>query len=353
MRTDKKDKSVRQEGIIRKIILIMTVIISAASMSTITMAKVDEKSKNSGRYKLTNRTMNYKAFNHTWKWDGRKWGTTLVPGIYKSYSSINADLDKEEEVILWEEDEFGLYRDLVKRSLPPGFFLIEITGYPVASFSAWMEENHINSYQNFNIGEDFNLLRSLGAGIQEPWSMSLFLGHRGPFWDLNENDELFIAATGVSGLVLTGGLYQLFENSFVESNWFRAEWKVKGSGGYGKKKRSWDLKTGYRWYGISGISNTATLVLKRTKTQKSKVDWRIFHNSSTSLELELPTSEIEDGFSRIHFSYGKYFPIRGKLGGLKLGVIYENRREYDPLLKEFSREKTRQFEFIIKPLLLF
>ena len=331
----------------------MTVIIGVISLIPVIKAQADEKSKKSGRYNLAYRTLNYKAFNHTWKWDGRKWGTALVPGIYKSYSSINADLDKEEEVILWDDDEFGLYRDLVKRSIPPGFILIEITGYPVASFSAWMEENRINSYQNFDIGEDFNLMKSLGAGIQEPWSMSLFLGHIGPFWDLNEDDELFIAAAGVSGLVLTGGLHQLFENSFVESNWFRAEWKLKGSGGYGPKKRSWDLKIGYRWYGISEISNTATLVLKRSKTQKSKVDWRIFHNSAASLELEIPTSEIEDGFSRIHFAYGKYFPIRSKLGGLKLGVIYENRREYDQTLKEFSSEKTRQFEFIIKPLILF
>ncbi len=322
-------------------------------MSTETKAQAVVKYENIGKYNFTYGALNYKAFNHAWKWNGRKWVSAFVPGIYKSYSSINVDLDKEEELILWEEDEFGLYRDLVKRSIQPGFFLLEFTGYPMASISAWMEEHHNDSYQKFNIGGNFNLLKNFGAGVQEPWSISLFLGQLGTYWDLNDDDEMFIAATGASGLVLTGGLYQLFENSFVESNWFRAEWKLKGSGGYGPKKRSWDLKAGYRWYGIAGISNTATLVLKRTKTQKSKLDWRIFHNSATSIELELPTTEIKDSLSRFHFTYGKYFPIKGRMGGLKLGVLYENRREYDSFLKEFSSEKTRQFEFIIKPLILF
>ena len=311
------------------------------------------KSENISKYNFAYAVINYKAFNHAWKWKGRQWVSAFVPGIYKSYSSINVDLDKEDELLLWEDDEFGLYRDLVKRSIQPGFFLLEFTGYPMASISAWMEEHHNDSYQKFNIGENFNLLKNFGVGFQEPWSISLFLGQLGTYWDLNDDDEMFVAATGASGLVLTGGLYQLFENSFVESKWFRVEWKLKGSGGYGPKKRSWDLKAGYRWYGIAEISNTATLILKRTKSQKSKLDWRFFHNSTTSIELELPTSEIKEGLSRIHFTYGKYFPIKGRMGGLKFGVLYENRKEYNSFLNEFSSEKTRQFQFIIKPLILF
>jgi len=311
------------------------------------------QSENINKYNFAYAVVNYKAFNHAWEWIDRKWVTAFTPGIYKSYSSINVDLDKEEELLLWQDDEFGLYRDLVKRSIQPGFFLLEFTGYPMASISAWMEEHHNDSYQKFNVGENFNLLKSFGAGFQEPWSISLFLGQLGTYWDLNDDDEMFVAASGASGLVLTGGLSQLFDNSFVESNWFRVEWKLKGSGGYGPKKRSWDLKAGYRWYGIEGISNTATLILKRTKTQKSKLDWRFFHNSTTSIELELPTSEIKDSFSRVHFTYGKYFPIKGRMGGLKFGVLYENRKEYSSFLNEFSSKKTRQFQFIIKPLVLF
>lgn len=330
----------------------MILIIGVITLSAEIRAQDIVTSERIGTSNFRSKSINYKAFNHSWRWNDRKWGTAFIPGIYKSYSNIYVDLDKEEEVIFWQEDEFGLYRDLARRSIHPGFFLIEFTGYPVASITAWMEENRNNFYRNFDIGENFNLLKSLGAGFQEPWSIALFLGHLGTFWDRNEKDELIIAATGVSGLALTGGLYQLFDNSYVESNWFRAEWKLKGSGGYGSKKRSWDLKAGYRWYGIAAVSNSATLVLKRRKTQKTKVDWRLFHNSVSSIELELPTSELEDGLSRILFAYGKYFPILGRMAGLKIGVLYENRKEYDSLLRKFSSEKTSHLEIIIMPLIL-
>ena len=291
--------------------------------------------------------------NRSWKWIDRKWGAALAPGVYKSYASLFVDLDKYEEIIFWEEDEFGLYRELLKRSIKPGHVLTEITGYPLASFSAWMEERKSEEYHKFDIGEDFNLLKSLSEGQQEHWSVSLFIGQLAVFWDLDENDDLIVAATGVSGLVLTGGLYQLFDNSFVKSNWYRLEWKVKGGGSSGANRQSWDLKTGYRNYGLSEISNTITLVLKRKNVVKSRMDWRIFHNSMTSIEFELPTTGTKEGFSRIYFAYGKYFPFLKRLVGIELDVLYENRREYDSAKEKFGAQKERFWEIFIKPVVVF
>ncbi len=144
--------------------------------------------------------------NRSWKLIDRKWGAALAPGVYKTYASLFVDLDKKEEVIFWDDDEFGLYRELAKRSIKPGYVLLEITGYPLASLSASMEERKNEEYHRFDIGENFNLLKNFSAGQQEPWSVSLFLGQLATFWDLDENDDLIVAATGVSGLVLTGGL---------------------------------------------------------------------------------------------------------------------------------------------------
>jgi len=292
-------------------------------------------------------------FKRGWKWIDRKWATTLAPGVYKTYASLFVDLDKKEEVIFREEDEFGLYRELLKRSIKPGHLLAEITGYPLASLSAAMEERKNNEYHKFDIGENFNLLNNFSLGQQEPWSVSLFLGQLATFWDLDENDDLIVAATGVSGLVLTGGLYQLFDNSFVKSNWYRVEWKVKGGGSSGANKHSWDLKTGYRNYGLSDISNTVTLALKRKKTERSRLDWRIFHNSMTSIEFELPTTETKEGFSRIYAAYGKYFPFLRRLVGIELGVLFENRREYDSVKEKFGTEKEGLWEIFVKPVVVF
>ena len=291
--------------------------------------------------------------NRSWKWIDRKWGAALAPGVYKTYASLFVDLDKKEEVILWEEDEFGLYRELAIRSVKPGHVLLEITGYLFASFTASMEDRKNEEYHKFDIGENFNLLKNFSAGQQEPWSASLFLGQLATFWDLDENDYLIVAATGVSGLVLTGGLYQLFDNSYVRSNWYRIEWKVKGGGSSGANKQSWDLKTGYRNYGLSEISNTITLVLKRKKTKKTRFDWRVFHNSMTSIEFELPTTGTKEGFSRVYGAYGKYFPFLKRLVGIELGVLFEKRREYDSVKEKFGAEKERFWEIFLKPVVVF
>jgi len=254
---------------------------------------------------------------------------------------------------LWDEDEIGLYKNLVKKSVKPGYLLAEVTGYPAASFSAWMEEENNEAYHNFDIGDNFNVLRSFAGGKQEPVSVSLFVGQLATFWDLDENDNVMVAATGASGVVATGGLHQLFDNSFVRSNWFRVEWKVKGRGGYGRKKWDWDLKAGFRRYGLSDIPNTITLVLKRSRKEKSKTDWRIFHNSKVSIDLEFPVTDPEGGFSRIQAAYGKFFPFIGRLTGLEFGLLFENRREYSFESGTFSPEKERQFEIFIKPVILF
>ena len=295
----------------------------------------------------------FKDFNTGWKWIERDWGAAFAPGIYRSYSSIFVDTDKKREAILWDENEIGLYKDLVRKSVNPGYLLMEITGYPVASFSAWIEEENNDDYHKFDIGDNFNLLKNLAGGKQEPVSVSLFIGQLATFWDLDKNDELIIAANGASGVVITGGLHQLFDNSFVRSNWFRVEWKVKGSGEYANKRRDWDIKAGFRRYGLSDIPNTVTLGLKRTRKEKSKTDWRVLHNSKVSIELEYPVAESDDGFSRIKAVYGKFFPFIQHLAGIEFGLLLENRREYSFESKSFSFEKVRQFEIFIKPTILF
>ena len=319
-------------------------IINAQTAETIHSGRKDNSAFNSNALK---------DFNTGWKWIDRDWGAAWTPGFYRSYSSVYVDIDKKREAILWDENEIGLYKNLVKKSVRPGYLLMEITGYPVASLSAWMEEENNNNYHKFDIGDNFNLLTSLAGAKQEPVSVSLFVGQLATFWDLDENDELMIAANGASGVVITGGLHQLFDNSFVRSNWFRVEWKVKGNGGYANKKWNWDLKAGFRKYGLSEIPNTITIVLKRSRKEKSKTDWRVLHNSKVSIEFEYPVGASDGGFSRIQAVYGKFFPFIGHLAGMEFGLLFENRREYSFESKTFSLDNVRQSEIFIKPVIFF
>jgi len=288
-----------------------------------------------------------------WKWLERDWGTALVLRPYRSYGSLFVDLDKDRDFTLWEEDEVKLYRDLVRRSVRPGYFLIELTGYPLAAFSACLEAEQNSSYHYFDVGEKFNLIRSLGAGYQEPWSTSIFLGQLATFWDLDEDDELIVAASGAAGFVATAGIQQLFDNCVVKAEWFRMEWKVKGEGIESGRKRFWDLKAGYRWYGIPELSNTISLSIKRQRTDKQSRGTELSDNSLTAIELQLPASEISSGFSRVLFEYARFIPFGRVLAGLKVGFLYEHRRPYETETGAFGVEKVKSWELILQPMVIF
>jgi len=287
-----------------------------------------------------------------WTWLDRDWGTSLVLRFYRSYGSLFVDLDEESDFILWEEDEVKLYKDLARRSLKPGYFLIELTGYPLATFSAWMESELNSQYHYFDIGDKFNLIRSLGAGYQEPWSTSVFLGQLATFWDIDAQGDLIMAANGAAGMVITGRFQQLFDNSIVNGSWFRVEWKIKGEGIEGARRRFWDIKAGFRFYGIPEIHNTANLSLKRQRTDNEIVGVRMLKNSMMAIDLQLPVSEINSGLTRAMVEYVRYVPFKTVLMGLKVGFIYENRMHYDIELQSFDGERKRSWELIIQPMII-
>ncbi|HIN40023.1 MAG TPA: hypothetical protein EYM84_07100 [Flavobacteriales bacterium] len=71
------------------------------------------------------------------------------------------------------------------------------------------------------------------------------------------------------------------------------------------------------------------------------------------VDLQIPVSGFDSGFSRILVSYGKIIPFKGKFVGLKIGFGYENRRKYDWQAKEFHVEKEELREIFFHPVIMF
>ncbi len=294
------------------------------------------------------------SFTRQWRWLDRDWGGALVPGPYVSYTSVFLARYSSRDIALWQEDELRLYRDLLVRSIRrPRYLLLEATAYPLAGISAWLPTGDPVIYRRFNLGDEFNLLRSLGAGFQEPWSVSLFLGQIDDFWQLTEDDHLMVVSSGISGLVLTGGWQQLFDNAVVPAGWLKAEWKLKGQGSQGSLQRSWNLNVGYRWYGLPEMDNTLVVSFRRQRTNRARLDFGLKRNTISVLELQLPPARAGDGFSRIQLEYGKVFPLWKALLGLKVGYILENRRVYYAVTRNFSTSRVQQSEIFIQPVVFF
>jgi len=145
-------------------------------------------------------------WSHVWNIAERDLGASLTLDPYHSYSSVFFQFDKSQAIYIWQQDELKLYANILRKSYIPSYGLVEFTVYPTTATSAWVESNDKKLFDRFTVYRDFNLIESTSGGYQEPWSGSLFFGQLAAFLTLNDEEELVIAASGASGLVLTGGL---------------------------------------------------------------------------------------------------------------------------------------------------
>lgn len=288
-------------------------------------------------------------WHHHWTAGERELGTSIIPDFYHSYANLYYQLQREPPVYIFQESETGLYRDLLKRSYLPSYALVELTLYPTTTLSAWIASNHRDFYDQFTVIGDINLIGSISGGYQEPWSVSLFLGQLAPFITMDDEENLLVVATGVGGLVLTGGLYQIFNNCLLRSDWYRIEWKLKGESLTDSIVYDWDIKIGYRHYGLREIDNTLLFCYTRDRMSLGRFDWRWLENSRQEFELQFPLTRQGGRMSRLRLIYGKAIPFRRWMIGLGIGVIYENRRQYEGETGQFSSQNVERWNFFLTP----
>jgi len=281
-----------------------------------------------------------------------QWGWVAVGNFYRSYTSCYLTL-RDSPVNVYQDNEWALYADLAQKAFYPTHALTELTLYPVAGATGWLKTEKAGVFRRFNLTPELNLLSSIAGSQQEPWSVSLFLGQLANFIAMTDEEELQIAATGAAGFVATTGWQQIFDNYLVPSRWWRLEWKLKGAGNDGRNQHVWDIKIGYRWYNLRQVNDALSLTYSRTRTEKGRHSWQIRHNSITEIELQIPPAEFSMGFSRILVVYGKYFPVRNRLVGLKIGYSYERRREYRGAATGFTPESRTLQGILLQPLMLF
>jgi hypothetical protein len=280
-------------------------------------------------------------------------GVAFAPGVYNSYGSAFIGLQKKEQISVYPENELSLYTDLLLKSFKPTHLLTELTLYPTSALSGWLKTEHFSFYRKFDLINDLNLWSSLAGNYQEPWSVSLFVGQLANFVTLTDDEELRVGATGAGGLVITTGWQEIFDGYVLNSNWWRCEWKIKGTGKDRNTFHTWDIKIGYRWYGLPEITNTLNLTFSRQKTEKGIRSWNFHRNSCTEIEFQIPPVKMNTGCSRLTFAYGKFLPFRKYLIGLKIGYSYEYRPEYRGPDKGFTTDSRIIKGLIFQPMVEF
>lgn len=282
----------------------------------------------------------------------REVGLSLTLDPYRSFFNVYTALIQSPPLLVYTPDEVAFYRNILRDARYPTHMLLELTGYPIAWLIAEINKTQPSIYNRFYIWKDINILSSLAGDQREPYSVSLFLGQICRFIYLDDEENVKYGSGGVYGLVLTTGWYEIFDDYPIPAHWYRLEWKLKGGLAYGAVQHNWEIKAGYRWYGLKWIDDDGFIVLKREKFLPGVFDWGLNRNSRVELEWHLPPADLKGGLSYCKAAFGKVVPVKKYLVGASLGLGYERRRVYNVSSGAISPTKRVNWSFILQPILV-
>lgn len=252
-----------------------------------------------------------------WSLNGTEGGLILNPGVYRTYLTAYQEIQAEKDLYLWSEGEAVLFRRMAREGFNPGYLALEITAYPAGWGTAILPEKAPGLYSALTLTEDWNLWESLGAGFQEPWSISLFLGDITTIWDLDSTFTLIPVAAGVSGWVWTTGTQELVSGRMEDNRWSRLEWKLKGSS-RSAYPVEWDIKLGYRWEHADQRPDGFSLRFSWKNFEDPQSLWA--RNHWIDLRIRWASDWERYGLLETKFVLGKIFSVRQFRVGLNLGV---------------------------------
>jgi hypothetical protein len=235
--------------------------------------------------------------------------------------------------------EGDLYLEMFKKSLFPGYVILETTSYPYYHLGTYLHEDHTNFYDNFTffgLPETVNLIRITAGGEEKPYVFSLFFGEVIPFsrvvgaTDIKKKDQVGYAMSGW----MIDYSNRREQNFFSrEDHWFDVLYKVKGSKTFHNETIAWRFEIGPMFHSNQEFIDALTLYLMREhqyekddrkkgnffwRDVKYQYQWHIASHDYRSLWNVFTLQKIE--------AY-KFFP--SIYTGFMLGFRYDRFGEFD------------------------
>ncbi len=251
---------------------------------------------------------------------------------YYSDVGLFLNFSGEDAPILENVSELDIYKYLFSLTLKPKLFAVEASVNPMPVAGVLVKKHLEDLYNSLKIGEDFNLVKSVTAGFDEPYALSLFLGNMARF--TNEQDqEKKEANSGYMGVLLSVGTQHIWDNELVDDNWYELEWKIKGDRNIKDETLSWSFRFGVKLHDNQFISDIAYIGLRRKHIhyQRSFLSW--LDNVEYIFEYQFANSALKP--VEISLSIDKKIPLK-KAGfslSLGLGVLHYSSQKYSGSLK--------------------
>ena len=274
----------------------------------------------------------------------------LTPELDAYYSSLGLHIPLTSRAIpdIGESDELAVYRDLFLNSLTPRFLLLEASVFPMPVLGTYLKTNHRNFYDSVGAGDGLNLIGSVTAGFQEPYSVSLFFGDIATF--VKPGERRNGSNKGYMGYLFTFADQHIKDNVLVNDKSLEIEWKLKGEKNFSDEKLSWSFRFGSKIHDNPEIADVAYLGLRRSNLDFNSPVLSWFKNSSFDFKWDFGLNNWN--LLRQEYIIGKKLPLKDYKFAFKIdfGMIWQNYRYYSGSLRD---KDTDSFTFVFRPNLQF
>jgi hypothetical protein len=247
-----------------------------------------------------------------------------------------------------EADELTVYNQLFLNSLTPRFLLLEASVFPMPVLGTFLKKNYRNFYDSAGFGDDVNLIGSITAGFQEPYSLSLFFGDIATF--VKQGEARDSTNKGYMGYLFTFADQHIKDNVLIHDKSLEVEWKLKGEQKFRQEKLSWSFRLGSKFHDNEDIADVAYIGLRRSSLDfnSSMLSW--LKNSTFDFRWDFA---LENGnIMRQEYIIGKKMPLKNYQLALKFdfGLIWENFRSYSGELRDHDENS---YTIVFRPNLQF
>mgnify|MGYP001603777307 CR=1 FL=1 len=276
--------------------------------------------------------------------DSRRFELTFEPDAYYTNAGITLSLTSAPVPHVGEKTEREIYATLLTRAYAPRFLLLEASVNPLPYLGTSIHEYNPEIYDDAELTGNFNWIKAVTAGFEEPYAVSAFLGNVVNF-DIPGNKDF--QGKGYSGLLYSVGTYHIKDNILIRDDWKEIEWKVKGDRKTPDRKLSWSFRIGAKSHENPFITDILYLSFRRSRLDFQQDRASLFNNSGIEYTYDLDRKTRNA--IRHYFTVDKKWPFaNGKTAfTLVLGFIWESNKKYTGQLS--AGRETSDLQFILRP----
>ncbi|MDH4164626.1 MAG: hypothetical protein OEW15_18340 [Nitrospirota bacterium] len=269
---------------------------------------------------------------------------SFEPDAYYSNVGMTVALTSAPIPHVGEQTEKEIYATLLSRAYAPRFLLLEASVNPLPCLGTYIRDRHETFYNDAEITGNFNWVKAVTAGFEEPYAASVFLGNVVNF-DVPGNRDM--SGKGYSGLLYSFGTYHIKDNILIRDDWDEFEWKVKGYRKTADRKLSWSFRVGAKYHENPYITDIVYLSFRRSRLDYKPDRASVFNNSGFEYTYDMDRKTLNA--IRHYFTVDKKWPLAGGKSAFTvvLGVIWESFKKYTGPLS--AGRETSDLQIILRP----